>query len=48
MTHIKYTTGLFAIALCGMLGTASYAQDADQSPVQPDNTKVNMRDRNTN
>ena len=45
MIQMKRTAALLTILLCGIAGTASYAQDAAVSPVQPDNTKVNMRDR---
>jgi len=48
MTQMKYTTVFLVILFCCMLVTASYAQDVNQAPVQPDNTQVNMRDRNAN
>jgi hypothetical protein len=47
MTNMKYTTAILAALFCCMAAaSAGYAQDNSLPAVQPDNTQVNMRDRN--
>ena len=46
--NTKYITTAATILFCCTAGITSYAQDTADTMVQPDNTQVNMRDRNAN
>ena len=45
MTNMKHTTAILATLFCCMAATSGYAVDNSSRAVEPDNTQVNMRDR---
>lgn len=46
MRNTKYVTSILTVLFCCMAATAGYAQDNATPTVQPDNTEINIRDRN--
>jgi len=48
MSKKNFTTFAMVIAFCCAGGMAGFAQNNDSNAVQPDNTQMNMRDRNVN